>query len=100
MNDRYVISHAPRPKTQRISTPPATERNACPYCGAERPGKSPVCPSCGVGGFPGGEPPGYRRRTPPPGEQPLLDPEFDEDPEELEQFIQEDTDHETDPLET
>jgi len=103
MNDRYVISHAPNPKTRHIPAPPATERNACPFCGAERPGRSPVCPACGVAGYVGGEPPRYRKWDRPPGEQPLLDPAFD-DPEEMEPFTvnhdDQEEDHEADPLET
>ena len=96
MNDRYVI--APRPKTQRIPAPPASGRNSCPYCGAERPGRSPVCDNCGVGGYVGGEPPRYRKWDKPPGEGPLLDSAFD-DPEELEPFTdnhdQEEDDNDT-----
>jgi len=95
MNDRYVISHAPKPKTHHITAPPAAGRNACPFCGAERPGKSPICSVCGVAGYVGGEPPRYRKWDKPPGEGPLLDPAFDADQEELEQFIQEEDDNDT-----
>lgn len=46
---------------KRLEAPPASNKNTCPYCHA--PGyKAPgFCKNCGVSGYPGEEPPLFKR---------------------------------------
>lgn len=56
-NQHDHSTKAPR----KLCTPPVQPSNLCPFCRA--PGyKASGCKSCGCSGYPGEEPPVYRRR--------------------------------------
>jgi len=70
---------------KRLEAPPASHKSLCPYCHQPRYKAPGPCRHCGVSGYPGGEPPLYKRskwKRKPKGD-PLVDP-FDDLPVEEE----------------
>jgi hypothetical protein len=56
-NEHDYTTRAPH----RLCTPPASPKGICPFC--HKPGfKASGCKFCGTAGYPGEEPPIYRRR--------------------------------------